>query len=126
MAYEFYQLAKNKKNVYGIVAPFEADAQLAYLNRNGIVDFIISEDSDLLAFGSKRVFFKLDNMGAGEEICSEDFPKNTEMSFQKWNSNMFLYMCIISGCDYLPNIKGNGIKQAHKMVADFKHYLSIL
>jgi len=31
-----------------IVAPYEADAQLAYLNISGIADFIISEDSDLV------------------------------------------------------------------------------
>ena len=38
-----------------IVAPYEADAQLAYLSREGIVDLVITEDSDLLVFGSKRV-----------------------------------------------------------------------
>ena len=37
------------------VAPYEADAQLAYLARNGIVDAVISEDSDLLAFGCPKV-----------------------------------------------------------------------
>ena len=31
-----------------LVAPFEADAQLAYLNLNGFADFVITEDSDLL------------------------------------------------------------------------------
>jgi exonuclease 1 len=79
---------------------------LAYLNRTGIVDFIISEDSDLLAFGCKRVLFKLDQNGQGEEICSVDFQDNSEISLKNWNPNMFLYMCIISGCDYLSNIKG--------------------
>lgn len=38
-----------------IVAPYEADAQLAFLERVSLVDLVITEDSDLLAFGCKRV-----------------------------------------------------------------------
>lgn len=38
-----------------IVAPYEADAQLAYLNKAGIAQIIITEDSDLLLFGCEKV-----------------------------------------------------------------------
>ena len=38
-----------------IVAPYEADAQLTYLQKEGIVDVVITEDSDLLVFGCQRV-----------------------------------------------------------------------
>lgn len=38
-----------------IVAPYEADSQLAYLNLSGIADIIITEDSDLTLFGCKKV-----------------------------------------------------------------------
>ena len=38
-----------------IVAPYEADAQLAYLSKEGVVDLIITEDSDLLVFGCRKV-----------------------------------------------------------------------
>ena len=38
-----------------IVAPYEADSQLAYLSMQGIVDLVITEDSDLLVFGCKKV-----------------------------------------------------------------------
>lgn len=38
-----------------VVAPYEADAQLAYLEKKGIIDGILTEDSDLLVFGCKRV-----------------------------------------------------------------------
>lgn len=37
-----------------MVAPYEADAQLCFLEREGYVDGIITEDSDLLVFGCKR------------------------------------------------------------------------
>lgn len=42
-------------NVDCITAPFEADSQLAYLNLSGIAHLVISEDSDLLVFGCKKV-----------------------------------------------------------------------
>src|SRR5437773_1026440 len=35
-----------KMNIQYIVAPYEADAQLVYLERQGIINGIISEDSD--------------------------------------------------------------------------------
>jgi 5'-3' exonuclease len=38
-----------------IVAPYEADAQLAFLSHIDYVHCVISEDSDLLPFGCKRV-----------------------------------------------------------------------
>jgi exonuclease-1 len=44
-----------KENIDCIVAPYEADAQLAYLNIIGIVDVVITEDSDLTLFGCKKV-----------------------------------------------------------------------
>ena len=43
------------QNVDCIVAPYEADAELAYLNIAGIADVVITEDSDLTLFGCKKV-----------------------------------------------------------------------
>lgn len=41
-----------------IVAPYEADAQMAFLALNGQVHAVITEDSDLLAYGCPRVSLK--------------------------------------------------------------------
>lgn len=38
-----------------MVAPYEADAQLAHLSRTGAVDAVITEDSDCLPYGCKKV-----------------------------------------------------------------------
>ena len=43
------------KGVDCIVAPYEADAQLAYLMKTGITQCTISEDSDLLVYGCEKV-----------------------------------------------------------------------
>eukprot|EP00494_Astrolonche_serrata_P021955 UN22204 len=45
-----------KEGIEFVVAPYEADAQLAYLFRQGEIDFVISEDSDMVLFGIKKLF----------------------------------------------------------------------
>ena len=47
--------ALRAERVEYVVAPYEADAQLYYLEREGFVDGVITEDSDLLVFGCKQV-----------------------------------------------------------------------
>lgn len=44
-----------RENVDYIVAPYEADSQMAFLSVNNIVDAVITEDSDLIPFGCPRV-----------------------------------------------------------------------
>lgn len=48
--------AARARGVDCIVAPYEADAQLAYLTKSGLAHAVITEDSDLLAFGCKKVY----------------------------------------------------------------------
>jgi exonuclease-1 len=45
------------------------------------VDVIITEDSDLLAYGAKRVLYKLDKFGYGEEIEISGIADCTDYSF---------------------------------------------
>lgn len=51
-AYALIKYLRASKIEY-YVAPYEADAQLAYLFKRKIVDVVFTEDSDLLAFGVK-------------------------------------------------------------------------
>jgi 5'-3' exonuclease len=46
-----------------ITAPYEADAQLAFLAREGHIDYVITEDSDLVPFGTPRILYKLGRAG---------------------------------------------------------------
>ena len=55
-----------------LVAPYEADAQLAYLSRCGVVDAVISEDSDVIPYGCKNCIFKLDKDGSCQIIKQSD------------------------------------------------------
>ena len=67
MKYRLMQVLKSMGIGY-VVAPYEADAQLAHLFNMKMVDIVITEDSDLLAFGVTKVFFKMDLAGKGFEV----------------------------------------------------------
>jgi exonuclease-1 len=51
-----------------IVAPYEADAQLAYLNRSKIADYVITEDSDLVLFGCHHVRWTKENFSFEKNV----------------------------------------------------------
>ena len=107
-----------RRQIEFIVAPYEADAQLAYLNRAGIVDFIITEDSDLLAFGAKKILYKLDFTTLnGEQICLDEMKHDKSSGFNWFSHVQFLMTCIMAGCDYLDQIKGVGLKLAQKLIS---------
>lgn len=101
-----------------IVAPYEADAQLYYLEKTGRIQGIVSEDSDLLAFGCKNLITKMDKFGDCLTIDRDDFTavRGSGFSLSGWTDTEFRYMCILSGCDYLPNIPRLGLLGAYKLV----------
>ncbi len=103
-----------------IVAPYEADAQMVYLERQGLVSGIISEDSDLLVFGAKRLLTKLDATGHCVEINRREFPACREIALTDWTDKEFRHMAILSGCDYLEGIGNIGLKTAYRMIRKHK------
>lgn len=125
MAYEWI-LKLKEKNIEYIVSPFEADAQLAYLSKIKYIDCIITEDSDMIPYGSLCCLYKMDKYGYGEEIKLKDLEKNKDLSFKQFTQDMVIRMCILSGCDYLNSLNGIGIIKAYKIVKDFKTSESIL
>ncbi|KIY03275.1 uncharacterized protein Z520_01742 [Fonsecaea multimorphosa CBS 102226] len=115
-----------KLNVQYIVAPYEADAQLVYLEQKGIINGILAEDSDMLVFGAQRLLTKLNQYGELVEIERSDFPMCRDISLAGWTDTMFRRMAILSGCDYLPNIGKLGLKTAHGLVRKYTDIEKIL
>ncbi|MES1902929.1 MAG: Rad2 nuclease, partial [Paramarteilia canceri] len=104
------------RNIRCIVAPYEADAQLAFLSKAGILDYVISEDSDLLPYNCHKVIFKLDfKSGYGTLIKYENIQQiyNYRTGF---SPEKFQMTCILSGCDYLKSLKGVGLKKAYQFI----------
>ena len=90
-----------------IVAPFEADAELAYLSKNGFVDGVITEDSDISVFGVDKILFKFQMDGFGLLYQKTEILSHLQLTFEQFRS-----ACILGGCDYLENLKNIGIKKA--------------
>lgn len=99
-----------------IVAMYEADSQLAYLNKIGLAEYIISEDSDLILFGAQKILFKLQIDGRCTLFESSKLPQVLGISEEKFNIDKFRRICILSGCDYLDNLPGIGLSKAKKFM----------
>ncbi|KAI9366713.1 PIN domain-like protein [Zopfochytrium polystomum] len=99
-----------ERNIEFVVAPYEADAQLAYLDKIGYVNAVLTEDSDLVVFGCRRVILKLDAQGGAVEVNADELGKIPD--FKGWTFEKFRQACILSGCDYVPSLKGIGLKKA--------------
>ncbi|KAG3094510.1 Exonuclease 1 [Phytophthora idaei] len=125
MAHRVIQHLK-AQNVAYVVAPYEADAQLAYLVKNGLADGVITEDSDCLPFGCQTVLFKMDRDNVAQEIQTVNLKKNKGMGFHMFTEQMFLEMCIFSGCDYLPSIPGFGLKKAYTAMKQHGSFTKII
>ena len=113
-----------------MVAPYEADAQIAQLARSGKVHLVLAEDSDMLAFGCPRVLTKLDAQGFGR-LIERDKLQHARMDerdgghplfapWAEWDAGRFLELCILAGCDYLESMHGVGIKSAYSLLRKHK------
>lgn len=110
MARKVIRAVKEKGFDY-VVAPYEADAQMAYLAKEGIVDFVISEDSDLVVFGVQKILFKLKFPNCRGSFF--DGSKISKCLGEKFaDFDRFRNFCILTGCDYLKGLPQIGIKRA--------------
>lgn len=126
MIYQAIDLLKQMKVDY-ILAPYEADAQMAYLIKNSYAHLAISEDSDLIAYGCTRIILKLSTQtGECQFLNLNEYrapSKRASLSdkqlknFLSFDEKTVIYACIMAGCDYLPSIKGIGIKKAVDFLA---------
>ncbi|KAK7844722.1 exonuclease 1 [Quercus suber] len=131
MAHQVIQVLRSE-NIEYVVAPYEADAQLAYLcslepEKGGIVA-VITEDSDLVAYGCQAIVFKMDRFGNGEEIVLNNVFDSVarKPSFRNFDMELFTGMCVIAGCDFLPSVPGIGIGKAYALVSKYRNLDRVL
>jgi flap endonuclease-1 len=88
-------------------APSEAEAQCAYMCRDGLVDAVVTEDGDALTFGAKKVIFGYkSNARTVNIITLADVLQGMQLTMSS-----FVDMCILLGCDYGPHIPNVGPKK---------------
>ena len=56
---------------------------------SGKVQVVITEDSDMLVFGVKKVMFKMDRTGYGTEIDMEKLQQVEELNMNNFTFEMF-------------------------------------
>ena len=105
------------------MAPYEADAQLGWLSKAGLIDAVISEDSDCIPYGCADPVFKLDKGSATGQRVHQEALQSTHIrgfDLRGMSEQAVVAMCVFSGCDYLPSVPGMGIKKAHKLMTRFR------
>ena len=116
-----------------VVAPYEADPQLAYMARRGVVDVVLTVDSDLIALGTPVTVLNV-NYYSGDcfVVKFEDLvggaytkPGDAEhvITFARLLHGhsidaIHLY-AVLAGCDYkFTHVHGIGVKGAVRLIDD--------
>jgi exonuclease 1 len=107
-----------------LVSPYEADGQLAFLSEFGMVDLVLTEDSDLIAHGVRSILYKEDG-GRGKLIQRRDLgamelvPKS--LSLMDFSDCMLAVLFACVGCDYCNSLKMIGSVTAREIVVTAFH-----
>lgn len=93
-------------------APLEAETTCADLCKRGLVDAVLSEDTDVLAYGAPVFLSKIEtSIDNCVQIKHRDILDSLELSYDE-----FLDLCIMCGTDYNKNISRIGPEKAYKLI----------
>eukprot|EP01101_Sappina_pedata_P010070 TRINITY_DN624_c0_g1_i1.p1 TRINITY_DN624_c0_g1~~TRINITY_DN624_c0_g1_i1.p1 ORF type:complete len:651 (-),score=171.58 TRINITY_DN624_c0_g1_i1:15-1967(-) len=104
-----------------IESPMEAEAQCAYLEEAGLVDGIVTDDSDTFLFGGKTVFKNF--FGSAQTKKKQEDVECYLMSDIEeklgLSRNHLVGMALMLGCDYTHGVAGIGPKLSAKIIDEF-------
>lgn len=115
---ENFELYIKDYKIPSIVSAHEADAQLAYMYRQGLIDCVLTNDSDLIVYQVSRIIYiRPDGLklyeslevGSDKPTCMNEVPKE----------HLFLFGYLI-GCDYFKGVPGIGYKKAFEIIKETK------
>jgi 5'-3' exonuclease len=92
-----------------LIAEQEAESYGSYLCRNGFVDAVVTEDTDVLAYGCPVWISGIAHDGTCVEIRMSEVYETME-----WNESLFLDFCILCGTDYNESLPKIGPVSAYK------------
>jgi len=100
-------------------APDDAEKFCAFLERNGIVDYTVTDDTDALTFGCKRIL---------KTSISKIIEINTDIVLEKFgmDMNMFIDFCILSGCDYTDTINQIGPVTSFNLIKKYNNIEEVI
>lgn len=97
-------------------APDEAEKYCVFLQKQNIIDYIVTDDTDIFTFGGVNII--------KSSIKNDIVETNINMFLDKieYSNEKFIDFCILSGCDYLPYIPSLAINTVFTL---FKKHNSI-
>jgi|TARA_B110000977_G_scaffold54679_1_gene74616 flap endonuclease-1 len=101
-------------------APEDAEKYCAFLQKNGLVDYTITDDTDATTFGCKKIL----KTGISRYITEID----TDIILFKFDMDMnsFIDFCILSGCDYTEPIPQIGPVTSFNLIRKHKRIEEVL
>jgi len=102
-------------NVPYFTAPCEAEKLCSLLCKDGRVDAVLSEDTDILAYGCPIFLSKIDSKN--DTVIMVEYTK--VLSSLSLSSSQFLDLCIMSGTDYNKNIPKIGNVTSYKKILQY-------
>jgi flap endonuclease-1 len=91
----------------------EAEEFCAFLQKKGVVEYILTEDTDSLVFGGTNVIFQTKNQF--EIIILETILNSLEINYFE-----FIDFCILCGCDYTSKIPKIGPVTALRIIKEHR------
>ncbi|KNZ56545.1 hypothetical protein VP01_237g12 [Puccinia sorghi] len=98
-----------------VVSPMEAEAQCAELLKLGLVDGVITDDSDVFLFGGDHVYKNLFNQNKFVE-CYLMKDLNHELGLDQ---HKLIQLAFLLGSDYTPGLNGVGPVTAMEILSEF-------
>eukprot|EP00189_Rhodosorus_marinus_P000677 CAMPEP_0113958484 /NCGR_PEP_ID=MMETSP0011_2-20120614/3457_1 /TAXON_ID=101924 /ORGANISM="Rhodosorus marinus" /LENGTH=982 /DNA_ID=CAMNT_0000969375 /DNA_START=261 /DNA_END=3209 /DNA_ORIENTATION=+ /assembly_acc=CAM_ASM_000156 len=115
---EMYAETRDMLRLFGIPyieAPYEAEAQCAWLNEAGLVDGVVTEDSDAFLFGALNVYRNMFNKNKYVEGYEM---KQIEEEMGMTRSKL-IRLALLLGSDYTDGVRGVGIVNAAEILEAF-------
>ena len=103
-------------NIPWYEAPLEAETCASDLCKRGLVDAVLSEDTDVLAYSCPIFLSKIET---SQDTCVRVHHSDILNSLDI-TDNQFLDLCIACGCDYNKNIPKVGSQTAFKLLKEHK------
>jgi len=117
-----------------IMAPSEAEAQCVSLQKEGLVDYVVSNDFDVMMYGSPKIIRKI-TFQSRKKVKGRwiSYKPNVEVikTFENLgrleiNLNQLIDLSILVGNDYYPGVKKIGPKKALQSIKYFKNLERIM
>lgn len=102
-----------------IFCPGEAEAQCAYFQQEGLVDYVITNDSDCFAFGATKVLRNMLREESNDEYSITFFDITKHQSL---NRNTLIYLVSLRGGDYSEGVRSLGSKRSAALANASPHW----